>query len=363
VSKARYILGATCLVVATAAASVAPATASAAPAAASHARHISTKRLLSRLTVKAAHPAGYERSKFKLWDTHPDGCNTRDKVLIRDAKRKPHIGAGCALTHGKWVSPYDGITTTNPTDVQIDHVVPLAAAWRAGAWKWDPKTREAYANDRGTSYDLLAVSAHSNESKSDKGPDQWLPPRTSFDCRYMADYTAVLWRWRLTIDRTEHRFLHSHLAACGWPHMVEPKRPPIGTGSPGTPGGGSGPHKGVKITSIYFDSPGSDTGSNSSLNHEWVKIVNTSNSTATLTGWTLVDASQNSYQFGSFTLKPGAAVRVRTGSGNDKAHNVYQGSGSYIWNNTGDTATLAAGNGKRVDRCAYTQASDPEARC
>jgi hypothetical protein len=64
----------------------------------------------------------------------------------------------------------------------------------------------AYASDLGTRYDLLAVSAHSNESKSDKGRDQWLPPRTSFDCRYMADYTAVLWRWRwrLTIDKPEH---------------------------------------------------------------------------------------------------------------------------------------------------------------
>ena len=31
---------------------------------------------------------------------------------------------------------------------------------------------------------------------------------------------------------------------------------------------------GVKIVRIYFDSPGSDTGSNASLNAEWVKVKN-----------------------------------------------------------------------------------------
>jgi hypothetical protein len=325
---------------------------------------VSTQRLLDALPVKAPHEAGYRRSKFELWDSHPDGCNTRYQVLIRDAKRKPHVGAGCYLTDGQWVSPYDEVTTTNPTKVQIDHVVPLAVAWRAGAWEWDPSSREKFANDLGTRYDLLAVSAHSNESKGDSGPDQWLPPRKAFDCRYMADYVGVLWRWQLSIDNPERNFLDVHLASCGWPTVTEPKRPSISESSPPhAPVGGTGGHKGVKITAIYFDSPGPDSGGNKSLDHEWVKLANTSKTTATLSGWTLVDASHNRYRFPAFTLKPGQTVRIRTGHGHDGAHNLYQDSGSYIWNNTGDTATLKAGNGKRVDRCSYTSASDPEARC
>jgi len=203
-----------------------PATSSS-PRAASSAHTRSTHFLLNHLTVHAAHYGGYERSKFQLWTSHPDGCNTRYQVLIRDAKRKPHVGSGCYLTHGKWISPYDGTVSTNPTKVQIDHVVPLAVAWGSGAFKWNAATRKRFANDLGTHYDLLAVSAHSNESKGDDGPDQWLPPRKAFDCRYMADYTAVLWRWHLTIDEPEKAFLHSHLATCGWPHVTEPKRPAI----------------------------------------------------------------------------------------------------------------------------------------
>ena len=121
-------------------------------------------------------------------------------MLIRDAVVKPEVEAGCYLAHGKWVSPYDGFTTTNPTKIQIDHVVPLAVAWGSGAWRWTAATRKAFANDLGTRYDLLAVSGRANEAKGDSGPDEWLPPQHSFDCRYMADYTAVLWRWQLHID-------------------------------------------------------------------------------------------------------------------------------------------------------------------
>jgi hypothetical protein len=144
------------------------------------------------------------------------------------------------------VSPYDGLVFTNPTKVQIDHVVPLAAAWAAGAYKWNSDTRKRFANDLGTSYDLLAVSGHSNESKGDSGPDEWLPPRKLFGCRYMTDYTAVLWRWHLSIDPAEMTFLHGHLAACGWPKTTEPKRPAIHNGGSG---GGTGHHHACTTTS------------------------------------------------------------------------------------------------------------------
>jgi hypothetical protein len=151
------------------------------------------------------------------------------------------VGAGCYLTSGKWRSPYDGLVTTNPTKLQIDHVVPLAVAWGSGAYRWNADTRKRFANDLGTRYDLLAVSVHTNESKGDAGPDDWLPPRRSFDCRYMTDYTAVLWRWHLTIDPREKAFLSAHLGHCGWPRIYTPPRPTIGYASSG---GGTGPTTG-----------------------------------------------------------------------------------------------------------------------
>jgi hypothetical protein len=46
----------------------------------------------------------------------------------------------------------------------------------------------------------------------------------------------------------------------------------------------------IRITKIYFDSPGADTGSNFSLNAEWIRLRNTSARSRLLTGWKIRDA-------------------------------------------------------------------------
>src|SRR3954454_18580098 len=61
----------------------------------------------------------------------------------------------------------------------------------------------------------------------------------------------------------------------------------------------------VRISRVQYDSPGSDTGSNSSLDQEWVRITNTGTTKRVLTGWTLRDTSRHVYRFPSFTLGPG----------------------------------------------------------
>lgn len=38
--------------------------------------------------------------------------------------------SSCAATSGRWVSPYDGGVWTAASDIDIDHMVPLANAWR-----------------------------------------------------------------------------------------------------------------------------------------------------------------------------------------------------------------------------------------
>jgi hypothetical protein len=321
---------------------------------------VSTKTLLGQLVVASEHSSGYDRSKFTLWvDADHDGCNTRYEVLIAEAVIAPHVGSGCQLTGGKWFSRYDGVTTTDPSTFDIDHLVPLAEAWQSGAWRWDADTRKRYANDLGYGPDLVAVTAHSNRSKGEQEPTTWLPPRTSFDCRYMAWWVAVKWRWHLKIDSGEKTFLSSHLSGCGWPSVTKPDRPSIGLTS--TSGGSS--TGGVAIKAIYFDSPGSDDGSNSSLNAEWVRLKNTTSTRKTLTGWSLHDGASHVYSFPTFSLAAGAYVKIHTGSGGNTAGDLYWHSPGYIWNNTGDTATLQNANGSVVDSCAYTSSADPEAFC
>jgi hypothetical protein len=115
----------------------------------------------------------------------------------------------------------------------------------------------------------------------------------------------------------------------------------------------------VVIRKIWYNSPGSDTGSNASLNHEWVKLHNRTGFPVTMTGWTLRDAKHHVFTFGTYTLQPHSYVKIHTGSGTRTQANRYWGHSWYIWNNTGDTATLERPSGKVKSRCSY---SDPHER-
>jgi len=109
----------------------------------------------------------------------------------------------------------------------------------------------------------------------------------------------------------------------------------------------------IMIYKVQYDSPGSDTGSNASLNAEYVVIKNTTRSNRVLTGWTLRDKTGYTYRFPSFTLKAGASVTVHTGRGSATSAHRYYNKSWYVWNNTGDTAYLKNASGTTVDTCTW----------
>ncbi|GGJ83117.1 hypothetical protein GCM10011583_13480 [Streptomyces camponoticapitis] len=109
----------------------------------------------------------------------------------------------------------------------------------------------------------------------------------------------------------------------------------------------------VHLYKIHYDSPGTDSRSNASLNGEYVQIRNTTTRAVSLTGWTVVDGASHKYTFGSYSLARGKTVTVRTGSGTNTAANRYQRRAAYIWNNDRDKATLKESTGALVDTCSY----------
>ncbi|MGW8847288.1 HNH endonuclease family protein [Streptomyces xiamenensis] len=167
---------------------------------------------LGELTVAEQRPmTGYNRDKFPHWASQ-DGCTARQQTLLRDGEDVV-TDDKCQPTSGSWYSAYDGETLNEAKDVDIDHMVPLANAWRSGADSWDTDRRAAFANDL-THPQLLGVSASSNRSKGDQGPEDWQPPLEDFWCEYGLAWTRVKHEYDLTVTQDEHDELNAMLNTC-----------------------------------------------------------------------------------------------------------------------------------------------------
>ncbi|MBD0707965.1 MULTISPECIES: HNH endonuclease family protein [unclassified Streptomyces] len=168
---------------------------------------------LTELTVKAEGTlSGYSRDLFPHWITQSGTCNTRETVLKRDGVNVV-TDANCSPVSGSWYSEYDGATWTLATDLDIDHMVPLAEAWRSGASSWTTAQRRDFANDL-TRPQLIAVTDNVNQSKGDKDPAKWLPSRTAYLCTYVRAWVHVKHYWNLSVDPAEKTALGNILNGC-----------------------------------------------------------------------------------------------------------------------------------------------------
>ncbi|MDT9593959.1 HNH endonuclease family protein [Nocardioides zeae] len=166
------------------------------------------------LPVATESRTGYDRDLFEHWvDADGDGCATRAEVLIEEAEDAPSVGSGCSISGGRWFSYYDATSYSSASDLDIDHMVPLAEAWDSGASGWSAGKREAYANDLDFYGSLIAVSASTNRSKSDQDPAEWMPP-AGYACRYVTEWVSVKHRWGLSVDSAEKSALASVAAGC-----------------------------------------------------------------------------------------------------------------------------------------------------
>lgn len=115
---------------------------------------------------------------------------------------------------GVLADPYTGQTVgfskAAAVKVQIDHLVPLGAAWIRGARDWTQDRREWFANDPAN---LLATTASANESKSDRGPAEWLP-RQAFRCAYAVRWIGVSTSYKLALTPPDKASLTTLLARC-----------------------------------------------------------------------------------------------------------------------------------------------------
>lgn len=167
------------------------------------------------------HASSYQRTAFgPAWaDTDHNGCDQRNDSLNRalvDVTTEPGTH-GCVVLSGTLHDPYTGQTIAfhrgaqTSQLVQIDHVVPLAWAWRQGASGWTAQQREIFATK---AINLQAVDGAANQAKSDKGPADWMPPNPGYRCTYAIRFVQVLAAYNLTVDPADDHALQTQLRSC-----------------------------------------------------------------------------------------------------------------------------------------------------
>jgi hypothetical protein len=188
-------------------------------------KKMSAKKVLNKkLKVKNEQNAGYDRDLFPHWQT-VGGCDTRARVLIAESLSPVTQSAGrCTVLTGTWWSAYDNQTITTAGSLDIDHYIPLAESWGSGASTWSTERRTLFANDTDYAPSLIAVSASSNRSKSDRDPAEWLPTNVAYQCDYAKTWITVKYRWRLSVDIAEKRALKRIVKTCSNKKVTLPVR-------------------------------------------------------------------------------------------------------------------------------------------
>lgn len=283
---------------------------------------------------------GYQRELFTHWvDADRNGCDTREEVLKAESRSMAQVDPyGCKVLAGDWYSLYDGLTFTDPAELEIDHVVALAEAWDSGAAGWDAGRRQAFANDLDHQQALRAVSISSNRSKSDLDPGQWKPTRDAAWCEYANDWVAVKKAWDLSADQNEVDDLRVMLRTCGEqrPQSATPATTATTTAK-------------LATTTTTASRPPSVAGTvviaAIDCRGETVAVLNGGTSPADLTGWSIHDeGAPHTYRFSAgYTLAPGASVTIRSGGPAGPGELAW--TNQNVWNNTGDTAYLVNAGG------------------
>lgn len=160
--------------------------------------------------AEPANPDSYDRDTWGYGDPIQGNCNARALTLQHASTTPTETNTNCTVTSGEWTGYDTGHTYTDPSDVHIDHLVPLAEVHESGGHAWNTDRKETYANDPG-GRQLVVADATANEEKGDADPGEWMPPTNQ--CRYLVDWITIKHDWNLTVDQDENDALMAHLDA------------------------------------------------------------------------------------------------------------------------------------------------------
>ena len=292
--------------------------------------------------------APYERDDYDQggWDDADGDClSTRHELLITYSVDEV-VRDGCRVVAGRWVDPYDGSVYTDAADVSVDHVVALAEAHRAGAWRWDLDTKRRFTNDE-TPGHLLIVGEDVNQAKADSTPDRWMPPDRSAHCQYAVDWITTKHRWGLTVTDAEADALGAALATCS---PATPLRRPAAAPVPAVVT--TVATTTTTSTIVPAAGPGVVRIIACDRRAESVTIGNTGGTAVDLAGHVLHDEERNHETglAGFGVLQPGQQLTILTGPEAEAREGAVVWKRQNVWNNDGDTAHLIDPSGTVATR-------------
>ena len=166
----------------------------------------------------------YDRSDWRHWvDADGDCQDARQEVLIEESLEPVTFETDekCRVETGQWWAPHLGHHLGNPSQIDVDHHVPLKNAHLSGGWAWSPEMKEEYANYLGEENHLIALSSRHNRSKGARGPEEWAPPDNGIWCDYATDWAEIKERWNLTMTAVEAEIVMDMLGTCENPPEYE----------------------------------------------------------------------------------------------------------------------------------------------
>ena len=165
--------------------------------------------------VLALEPESSEPYDDRRWDgwasVSGTGYTTREQVLIRDSQAPIAWADEDTVETGLWLCPYTGLTFTDASDVDIEHVVAKKEAHVSGAWAWDDTEVDLFVNYLEDPDHLLVVDNGTNRSKGDRDPSEWYDGNgseryeiiESYRCEYLENWIRIKEVWGLSVDRRE----------------------------------------------------------------------------------------------------------------------------------------------------------------
>lgn len=167
-------------------------------------------KALENIPTEEAQDVDYSRKDWKHWVGTP--CDARDQVLLASGKNvKTEADDDCEAETGEWFSEYDGVTVTEPSKIDIDHVIALSYAAQHGGQAWSKEKKQAFANDTSQ---LIAVTAKSNRAKSDLGPSEYTDIRRPYQCTFAKTWVSTAIKYGVSATKDDKYTLMLWLEKC-----------------------------------------------------------------------------------------------------------------------------------------------------